>query len=162
MERADNSASAIRFGTDGWRGVIAEDFTFENVRRVARAIARYLLAHEDCRSGGIVGYDCRFLSDRFARAAAEELAASGVPVLLAESFAPTPAIAFAVRNRGAAGAVVITASHNPWQWNGVKFKARYGGSAAPESIQKNEAELPQAARRAAPPGGRAEKLERTD
>ena len=162
MERADHSASAIRFGTDGWRGVIAEDFTFENVRRVARAIARYLVAHEDYRSGVIVGYDCRFLSDRFARAAAEELAAGGVPVLLAEQFASTPAIAFAVRNRGAAGAVVITASHNPWQWNGVKFKARYGGSAAPEIIQKIEAELPQAARRADPPGGAAAKLDMTD
>ena len=137
---------AIHFGTDGWRAVIAEDFTFENVRRVARAIARYLLAHEDYSKGLIVGYDCRFLSGRFARAAAEEIAASGVPVRLAESFATTPAIAFAVRDLGAAGAVVITASHNPWQWNGVKFKASYGGSAAPEIIRKIEAELPYATR----------------
>src|SRR3990172_6057177 len=109
MERADHSAAAIRFGTDGWRGVIAEDFTFENVRRVARAIARYLRKNEDYRKGVIVGYDCRFLSGRFARAAAEEIAGSGIPVWLAESFATTPAIAFAVRNRCTAGAVVITA-----------------------------------------------------
>lgn len=145
MEPADATGPVIRFGTDGWRGVIAEDFTFGNVRRVARAIARYLLKNEDYRKGVIVGYDCRFLSGRFARAAAEEIAGSGIPVCLAESFATTPAIAFAVRNRGAAGAVVITASHNPWQWNGVKFKASYGGSAAPEIMGKIEAELPRAA-----------------
>ncbi len=138
------SVPSIRFGTDGWRGVIADDFTFANVQWVARAIARYLLAHEDCRKGVFIGYDCRFLSSRFARAAAEEIAASGIPARLAQSFAPTPAIAFAVRSRGAAGAVVITASHNPWQWNGVKFKASYGGSAAPEIIRKIEAELPRA------------------
>jgi phosphomannomutase len=140
-----SSDTTIRFGTDGWRGVIAEDFTFENVRRVARAIARYLLQHEDWRKGVIVGYDCRFLSGRFARAAAEEISAGGIPVCLAESFATTPAISFAVRQRGSAGAVVITASHNPWQWNGVKFKASYGGSAAPEIMRKIEAELPRAA-----------------
>jgi phosphomannomutase len=85
------------------------------------------------------------LSGRFARAAAEEIAGSGIPVCLAESFTTTPAISFAVRQRGAAGAVVITASHNPWQWNGVKFKASYGGSAAPEIMRKIEAELPCAA-----------------
>jgi len=146
MAQSDASNPAIRFGTDGWRAVIADDFTFENVRRVARAIGRYLLGNEDCRKGIIVGYDCRFLSGRFARAAAEEIASSGIPVCLAESFATTPAIAFAVRNRCTAGAVVITASHNPWQWNGVKFKASYGGSAAPEIMRKIEAELPNAAR----------------
>ena len=137
--------TVIKFGTDGWRGVIAEDFTFENVRLVARAVARYLIAHEDIRRGLVVGYDCRFLSDRFALAAAEEIAASGIPVCLSVSYAPTPAVAFAVRNRKAAGAVMITASHNPWQWNGLKFKASYGGSAAPEIIRKIEAEIPLAA-----------------
>ena len=138
-------AASIRFGTDGWRGVIAEDFTFENVRLAARAIARYLLANEDPSKGLIVGYDCRFLSDRFARAAAEEVAANGIFVRLGLSFAPTPAVAFAVRTLGAAGAIVITASHNPWQWNGLKFKASYGGSADPEIIRKIEAELGPAA-----------------
>ena len=132
----------IRFGTDGWRAVIAEDYTFANVRWVARAVAQYLLENEDCRNGIIVGYDCRFLSERFASAAAEEVAAAGISVRLASSFAPTPAIALAVRQEKAAGAIVITASHNPWQWNGFKFKASYGGSADPAIIQKIEANLP--------------------
>jgi len=132
----------IRFGTDGWRGVIAEDFTFANVRRVAQAIARYVRAQENWSRGIVVGYDCRFGSGRFARAAAEQLAANGIPVLLATSFVPTPAIAFAVRSRRAAGGVVITASHNPAQWNGIKFKASFGGSASPETMKKIEAELP--------------------
>ena len=141
MEPKDIGGTPIRFGTDGWRGVIAEDFTFENVRRVARAIGRYLRANEDWRKGVIVGHDCRFGSGRFAQAAAEEIAAGGIRVSLAESFATTPAIAFAVRSRAAAGGVVITASHNPSQWNGVKFKASYGGSASPETMRRIEAEL---------------------
>ena len=144
MPQAATPVRSIHFGTDGWRGVIAEDFTFANVRLVARAIARYLLAHEDFRQGILVGYDCRFLSDRFARAAAEEVAAGGIPVWLATSYTPTPAVTFAVRSRRAAGAIVITASHNPSAWNGVKFKGSYGGSAAPEIIKKIEAELARA------------------
>ncbi len=144
MEEANAGETVIRFGTDGWRGVIARDFTFTNVRRVSRAIARYVRAEEDWRKGIVVGHDCRFGSDRFARAAAEEIAASGIPVWLGESFATTPAIAFAVRSRGTAGGVVITASHNPAQWNGVKFKAGFGGSASPETMRKVEAELPRA------------------
>ena len=139
------AACPIRFGTDGWRAVIAEDYTFENVRWAARAVAQYLVENEDIRKGVIVGYDCRFLSERFARAAAEQVAAAGIPVSLADSFAPTPAIAFAVRQRQAAGAIVITASHNPWQWNGFKFKASYGGSADPAIIKKIEANLAGAA-----------------
>lgn len=141
MERESTGAATIRFGTDGWRGVIAEDFTFANVRLVARAIARYLRAEEDWRKGVVVGHDCRFGSGRFARAAAEEIARCGIPVWLAESFATTPAIAFAVRSRKAAGGVVITASHNPSQWNGVKFKASFGGSASPDTMRKIEGEL---------------------
>jgi phosphomannomutase len=132
----------IRFGTDGWRAVIAEDYTFENVRWASRAVARYLLENTDTSRGVIVGYDCRFMSDRFARAAAEEVAGAGIPVRLGDSFAPTPAIAHAVRTQKAAGAIVITASHNPWQWNGFKFKASYGGSAGPEIIKRIEAYLP--------------------
>lgn len=146
METSISTAPAIHFGTDGWRGVIAHDFTFENVRLVARAVARYVMPREDAQRGLIVGYDCRFLSDRFAQAAAEEIAASGVPVWLATTYAPTPAVSFAVRQRKTAGAVMITASHNPWQWNGLKFKANYGGSAGPEIIKKIEAEIPEAAR----------------
>ena len=155
------AAATIRFGTDGWRGVIADDFTVDNVRLVARAVARYLRAHEDFRKGLVIGYDCRFLSDRFALAAAEELASNGIPVWLANSFAPTPAISYAVRSRRTAGGIVITASHNPWQWNGLKFKAGYGGSAAPEIVKKIEAELPAAAASRAVAGNDA-KLERVD
>ena len=155
------AAATIRFGTDGWRGVIADDFTVDNVRLVARAVARYLRAHEDFRKGLVIGYDCRFLSDRFALAAAEELASNGIPVWLANSFAPTPAISYAVRSRRTAGGIVITASHNPWQWNGLKFKAGYGGSAAPEIVKKIEAELPAAAG-SRPVSGNNAKLERVD
>lgn len=161
MQLAETGGAAIRFGTDGWRGVIAEDFTFANVRRVAQAIARYVRAQEDWRRGIVVGYDCRFGSGRFARAAAEELAAGGIPVWLAESFATTPAISFAVRSRGTAGGVVITASHNPAQWNGVKFKASFGGSASPETMLKIEAELPNT-EAAAPGGGEHREIESAD
>src|SRR5437763_5388583 len=82
----------IKFGTDGWRGVIADDFTFENVRRVAGAIASYVLNHEDARQGVIVGYDTRFASQRAARVAAEVLAQAGIPVKLADDYTPTPAV----------------------------------------------------------------------
>src|SRR6059058_5504060 len=104
------SAAAITFGTDGWRAVIADDFTFENVRRVAGAIASYVLKHEDPSRGLIVGYDTRFGSARFARAAAEVLAGAGIPVKLANDHCPTPAISLAVKSTGAAGGVVITSS----------------------------------------------------
>src|SRR5437660_11587653 len=119
--------TAIKFGTDGWRAVIADDFTFDNVRRVAGAIAAYVLKHEDPSRGVIVGYDTRFGSPSFARAAAEILAGAGISVKLSGDYAPTPAISYAVRNTGAAGGVVITSSHNPWNRNGVKFKAKLGG-----------------------------------
>jgi phosphomannomutase len=128
---ADGCGTEIRFGTDGWRGVIAEDVTFANIRLVARAIARQVRAE----SGGqepahvLVGHDTRFLSREFAQAAAEAMAGEGVRVSLAEAFAPTPAISYAVVRLQAWGAVVITASHNPPQYTGVKFKSSFGGSA---------------------------------
>src|ERR1700687_1327613 len=131
----------IKFGTDGWRGIIADDFTFENVRRVAGAIAAYVLKHEDARQGVIVGYDTRFPSPRAARVAAEVLAGAGVPVKLANDYTPTPAISFAVKQRGAAGGVVVTSSHNPWNWNGVKFKGKFGGSGTPAIMKAIEDEL---------------------
>src|SRR3954469_22401156 len=134
------TTAPIKFGTDGWRAVIADDFTFENVRRVAGAIASYVLKHEDASRGVIVGYDTRFGSPNFARAAAEVLAAAGIPVLLADDYVPTPAISYAVKNKGAAGGVVITSSHNPWNWNGVKFKAKFGGSATPAIMKIIEEE----------------------
>jgi alpha-D-glucose phosphate-specific phosphoglucomutase len=121
----------IKFGTDGWRGIIADDFTFDNVRRAAGAIAAYILDHEDASRGVIVGYDTRFASQRAARVASEVLAAAGIPVRLANDYTPTPAISLAVKSSGAAGGVVITSSHNPWNWNGVKFKGKFGGSATP-------------------------------
>jgi phosphomannomutase len=133
--------SVIKFGTDGWRGVIADDFTFDNVRLVAGAIASYVVKHEEARRGVIVGYDTRYASSRAARVVSEVLAAGGIPVKLAHDYTPTPAVSFAVKNLGAAGGVVITSSHNPWNWNGVKFKAKFGGSATPAIMKAIEEEL---------------------
>jgi phosphomannomutase len=131
----------IKFGTDGWRGRIADDFTFDNVRRVAAAIASYVVKNENPRQGVIVGYDTRFASKQAAWVAAEVVAAAGIPVKLADDYTPTPAISYAVKHRKAAGGVVITSSHNPWNWNGVKFKAKFGGSATPAIMKAIEDEL---------------------
>jgi phosphomannomutase len=129
----------IKFGTDGWRALIAEDYTFANVRWAARGVAQYLIESGEAPRGVAIGYDCRFASDRFARAAAEEMAAAGIPAHLGSGYAPTPAVACAIREHKLAGGIVITASHNPWEWNGFKFKASYGGSASPEILKKVEA-----------------------
>jgi alpha-D-glucose phosphate-specific phosphoglucomutase len=134
-------AQTIKFGTDGWRGVIADDFTFENVRRVSAAIASYVLRHEDPSHGIVIGYDTRFASNLAARHAAEVLACAGIPVNLANDYTPTPAISYAVKSTGASGGIVITSSHNPWNWNGVKFKAKFGGSATPAIMKVIEDEL---------------------
>jgi phosphomannomutase len=131
----------IKFGTDGWRGVIAEDFTFDNVRRVAGAIASYVLKYEDPKHGVIIGYDTRFASPQAARVAAEVIAGAGIPVQLANDYTPTPAVSYAVKNLGAAGGVMVTSSHNPANWNGVKFKGKFGGSATPDIMKKLEGEL---------------------
>jgi len=133
----------IKFGTDGWRGLIADDFTFDNVRRVAGAIASYVLQHEDPTRGIVIGYDTRFLSDHAARAVAQVIAAAGIPVLLANDYVPTPAVSYNVKKLGAAGGVMVTSSHNPWNWNGVKFKAKLGGSATPAIMKSIEDELEQ-------------------
>jgi phosphomannomutase len=121
----------VKFGTDGWRGIIADDFTYANVRVAARGIANYVLKHEDPKAGVCVGWDTRFGSRAFAGVVAEVLAGAGIPVQLATEVTPTPALSFAVRGRKAAGGVMITSSHNPAQWNGVKYKASYGGSGRP-------------------------------
>jgi alpha-D-glucose phosphate-specific phosphoglucomutase len=134
-------AQEIKFGTDGWRGIIADDFTFDNVRRVAGAIASYALKYEEAQRGVFVGYDARFASPRAAQVVAEVLAASGIPVKLANDYTPTPAISYAVKHQGAAGGVMVTSSHNPWNWNGVKFKAKFGGSATPAIMKRIEEEL---------------------
>jgi len=135
------SPVTIRFGTDGWRGIIADDFTHENVRTVAYAIARYVVRAENPEAGVLVGYDNRFASERFARTAADTLTLAGIPVFLAEQSSPTPAISLLVRQRSAAGGIVITASHNPANWNGVKYKASYGSSALPSIVAQIEQEL---------------------
>src|ERR1700726_843435 len=133
--------TSIAFGTDGWRGIIAEDFTFANVRIVSHAIARYVVRCEDAPKGVLIGYDHRFASDRFASAVAETISATGTPVWLADKPCPTPAVSLLVRERGAAGGVVVTASHNPYQWNGIKYKASYGSSALPSIVAQIENEL---------------------
>ncbi|MGO9642878.1 MAG: phosphoglucomutase/phosphomannomutase family protein [Candidatus Acidiferrales bacterium] len=133
--------SAIRFGTDGWRGVIAEDFTEANVRLAAYAIARYVVRATDAQRGVLVAYDNRFASERFARVAAETVAMTGTPVHLTEQSCPSPALSLLVRQRGASGGIMITASHNPYPWNGMKFKASYGSSALPSIVAQIEQEL---------------------
>src|SRR5438270_622375 len=151
-------AAEIKFGTDGWRGVIADDYTFANVRRVAGAIASYVLKKENPKRGIVVGYDTRFGSRRFAEAAAEMIALAGIPVKLANDYTPTPALSYAVKNLGTAGGVMITSSHNPWSWNGVKFKATYGGSATPGIIRQIEDEV----RAGAMPKGSPADIEEVD
>jgi phosphomannomutase len=133
--------TVIKFGTDGWRGVIAEDFTNDNVRKVAHAIARYVVRAEKPGAGVVVGYDTRFASERFARVAAEIVAATGTPVWLASEACPTPAVSLLVRQRGAACGIQITASHNPYRWNGVKLKASCGSSASPSIVAQVEQEI---------------------
>ncbi len=140
--------AAVKFGTDGWRGIIADDFTYENVRVAARAIALYVLKHEDANKGVCIGWDTRFGSQAFAQVVAEVMSEAGIPVLLADRVTPTPALSFAVRERGAAGGVMITSSHNPAQWNGVKYKASYGGSGKPSIIAQIEGFLDEAVERA--------------
>src|ERR1700724_2481417 len=134
-------AQEIKFGTDGWRGLIADDFTFDNVRRVAGAIASYLLKYEEAERGVFVGYDARFASPRAAQVVAEVIAAAGIPVKLANDYTPTPAVSYAVKHQAAAGGVMVTSSHNPWNWNGVKFKGKFGGSATPAIMKRIEEEM---------------------
>ena len=142
----------IKFGTDGWRGLIADDFTFDGVRQCAAATANYLLKNEDATRGIVIGYDTRFLSRDFARAAAEVIASAGINVILSDDYAATPAVSYAVKHRGLAGGVMITSSHNPAQWNGYKYKASYGGSGRPAIIKAIESELGNAAQKADKPG----------
>ena len=135
---APAAGSAIRFGTDGWRGLIARDFTFENATRVARALAAWLVECEDLRRGVVVAYDTRFAADRFARRVAEVLTSVGAPVWLATAPTPTPALSFTVRATGAAAGVMLTASHNTYPWLGLKLKEGYGGSASSRAVKEVE------------------------
>ena len=130
----------IRFGTSGWRGVLAEDFTFARARIVTAAIARYVKESGPSGRPVVVGYDTRFLSEAFAKDAAASLAAAGLPVYLCTRDTPTPALAAEILARGAAGGVNITASHNPPEYNGMKFSMASGGPALPEVTAAIEAE----------------------
>jgi phosphomannomutase len=151
MPQAQLAHPQIKFGTDGWRGIIADDFTFANVRTAAEAIAAYIHAKEDRAKGICIAYDTRFGSKAFARACADVCAATGIPVLLANDITPTPALSYGVRHQGAAGGIMITSSHNPAQWNGVKYKAWYGGSGKPSIIAEIESFLGQTVRRPSQP-----------
>jgi len=141
--------SRIKFGTDGWRAVIAEDFTFANVARVAQATASFWKSGIRNPASGIfgcapkvvVGYDRRFLSDRFAQITAGVFAGNGFQVILTPEPTPTPSVSFAVKNLGAVGGVMITASHNPPIFNGFKLKSHFGGSSGPEECQGVESFL---------------------
>ncbi|MFM2106931.1 MAG: hypothetical protein RL338_1963 [Chloroflexota bacterium] len=131
----------IVFGTDGWRARVADDFTFENVRRCADAVGRYVVGRGEAAKGVVVAYDRRFSSEFFAQAAAEVLVAHGIPVAFSASAVPTQISSYEVVERGAAAGVVITASHNPWTDNGFKVKAPSGSAAGPEIIAALEREL---------------------
>ena len=134
-------AQVIKFGTDGWRAVIADDFTFANLERVALATARYYKGHKKIRNGIVIGYDARFMSREFAEKSAEVIANAGILVKLADGIVTTPMISLLTKMENAAGGVVITASHNPSRYNGFKIKGDFGGPAHPEMIAKVEKEL---------------------
>src|SRR5262249_46696896 len=138
--RCSLTMSAIHFGTDGWRAVIAEDFTFANVERVAQATADHWATQPEPGTHRLVviGYDRRFLSDQFARRAAEVFPGNGFQVELTAQPTPTPAVSYAVKALNAVGGVMITASHNPAAFNGFKLKAHYGGSAEASMCQAVE------------------------
>ncbi|MBN3033251.1 MAG: phosphoglucomutase/phosphomannomutase family protein [Candidatus Saganbacteria bacterium] len=131
----------IQFGTDGWRARIAEEFTFDNVRLVTQALAAYLQERGLAGRGVAVGYDNRFQSAAFARAAAEVCSGAGIATLLAGHAVPSPVLSYAVKNRGLGLGIMITASHNPPDWNGFKIKENFGGSAFPETTRAVEEHL---------------------
>src|ERR1044071_6230058 len=135
--------AAIKFGTDGWRAVIAEDFTFSNVGRVAQATADYWSANPaaGAKQRVIVGYDRRFLADQFGQHTAEVFAGNGFEVVLTLVPTPTPSVSFAVKQLEAVGGVMITASHNPPMFNGFKLKSHHGGSAESSICQQVESFL---------------------
>lgn len=144
-------ATEIRFGTDGWRAVIAQDFTFENVARCARGLACYLLERGTAGQGLVVGHDTRFLSRQFAETVGSVCAGYGIRVYLCRRAAPTPVISYSVLHRQAAGAAIITASHNPAVWNGFKFKPEYAGSATQDITDRLESAIGDADRAAGQP-----------
>ena len=130
--------SSIKFGTDGWRGITARDFTFQNVALCAQGVASYLKEEGLASRGLVVGYDTRFASEDFASEVAQVMAGNGVKTYLSDKPSPTPVVSYNILVRKAAGAVIITASHNPPQWNGFKYRPEYAGSATPEIIARLE------------------------
>ncbi|HEX6030436.1 MAG TPA: phosphoglucomutase/phosphomannomutase family protein [Tepidiformaceae bacterium] len=132
----------VRFGTDGWRAIIGETFTFDNVRACAQATAEHFIATYGTDRPVMVGYDTRFLSDEFALAVARVIAGHGFRVQLADRPAPTPALSYRIIEAGGCGGVVVTSSHNPFRWNGFKVKPHYGGSASPEIVEDIESRVP--------------------
>ena len=131
----------IRFGTDGWRALIARDYTFENVRICAAAVAAYLKEEGLGDRGAVVGYDTRFGSPEFAAEAAAVIAATGVPAFLSDQVSPTPVVSYSILHQRAGGGAIITASHNSGLWNGFKYKPDYAGSAPPEIVSRIEAHI---------------------
>lgn len=131
----------IKFGTDGWRGIIADDFTFQNVARCCQGLTDYLKARGTAAQGLVVGYDTRFLSREFAETVAGVCAGNGIKAFLTRQAAPTPVVSFNVLHHRAAGAAIITASHNPANWNGFKFKPEYAGSATQEITDQLEEQI---------------------
>ena len=135
------NTNLIKFGTDGWRARIAEDFTFRNLQLVAQALSDYLIEKKTAAKGIAIGYDNRFQSESFARAAAEVCSGAGIQTYLSPHAVPAPVLSFAVKNLNLAGGIMITASHNPPEWNGFKIKEEFGGSAFPETTQAVEKKL---------------------
>lgn len=133
----------IKFGTDGWRALIAEDYTYANVARCAKGLCDYMKRRGTAGQGLVVGYDTRFLSPEFAATVAGVAASQDVRVLLADRSAPTPVLSYSVLHHGAGGAAIITASHNPATWNGFKFKPEYAGSATQEITDELESAIRQ-------------------
>lgn len=137
---------AIKFGTDGWRAVISDDFTFDNVKTVAQAMADYIKNDRGPASRVkdkriVIGYDTRFLSEKYAELIASVLAANGIRVILSDRPSPTPSVSFTIKDRSLTGGVMVTASHNPARYNGIKYKAYYGGSAGPDITKAFEGYL---------------------
>ncbi|HPZ22725.1 MAG TPA: phosphoglucomutase/phosphomannomutase family protein [Bacillota bacterium] len=135
----------IKFGTDGWRGIIAEDFTFANLRRVSTAVALYIKETGQGERGIVVGRDTRFLAEEFARTVANTMTAAGIKVYYTDEPMPTPVTAFSVLEKKAAGAVMLTASHNPPEYNGFKFIPDYAGPALPHITDRITALIPEEA-----------------
>ena len=131
----------IKFGTDGWRARIADEFTFDNVALVTQALADYLRETGLAARGVAVGYDNRFQSEAFARTAAEVCSGAEIKTILTDHAVPSPVLSYAVKQRGLGAGIMITASHNPPDWNGFKIKENFGGSAFPETTKAVENKL---------------------